>query len=125
MTDVAYLCHNCGTVHEVETIRESLILDLRTAASYELSGHPGILGPRTRFLRWRMTKGLARALWPAHARRPRLTRGRRLVHDRPRPDLIAPSIAEPQQVAATRPGNPALASTRPTGPCSPYERPSR
>src|SRR5579862_9466806 len=21
MTDVAYLCHNCGTVHEVETIR--------------------------------------------------------------------------------------------------------
>jgi len=37
MTDVAYLCHNCGSVHEMESIRENLILDLRTAASYELS----------------------------------------------------------------------------------------
>jgi hypothetical protein len=37
-TDVAYLCNNCGSVHEVESIRENLILDLRTAASYELSG---------------------------------------------------------------------------------------
>jgi hypothetical protein len=28
MTDVAYLCHNCGSVHEVESVRENLILDL-------------------------------------------------------------------------------------------------
>jgi hypothetical protein len=37
MTDVAYLCHNCGSLHEVESIRENLILNLRAAASYQLS----------------------------------------------------------------------------------------
>jgi hypothetical protein len=63
MTDVAYLCHNCGSVHEVESIRENLILDLRTAASFQLSGHRGILDPRAHFHRWRMTWGLAQALW--------------------------------------------------------------
>ena len=125
MTDVAYLCHNCGTLHEVESIRESLILDLRTAASYELSGHRGILGPRTRFLRWRMTKSLARALWPAYSRRPRLTWGRRLVHDRPRPNLIAPSIAEPQQVAATCPGKAGFCQYAADWPVLLFERPSR
>lgn len=62
MTDVAYLCHNCGSVHEVESIRETLILNLRAAASYELSRQRGILKPRARFLRWRMTRRLAQAL---------------------------------------------------------------
>lgn len=65
MTDVGYLCHNCGSVHEVESIRENLILDLHPAASYELSGQLGMLDPRTRLRRWRMTRGLARALWPS------------------------------------------------------------
>jgi hypothetical protein len=64
MTDVAYRCHNCGRVHEVESIRENLLLDLRTAASYRLSVRRGVLDPRDRFLRWRMNWGLARALWP-------------------------------------------------------------
>ena len=102
MTDVAYLCHNCGTVHEVESIRESLILDLRTAASHELSGHRGILGPRTRFPRWRMTKGLARALWPAYSHHPRLTWGRRLAQTtgRARPDR--PVHCRAAMVAAMR-----------------------
>lgn len=72
MTDVAYLCHNCGSVHEVESIRENLILDLHPAASYELSGRRGKPGPHDRLLRWRMTWGLARALWPS----PRLAQGR-------------------------------------------------
>jgi hypothetical protein len=72
MTDVAYQCHNCGSLHEVELIRENLILDLRTAASYELSGQRGMLGPRARFLRWRMTRGLARALWPGYPHHPPL-----------------------------------------------------
>ena len=89
MTDVAYLCHNCGSVHGVESIRENLILDLRTAASYEPSGHRGMLGPRARVLRWRMTWGLARALWPEYPRHPWLAWGRRLqqepVSDRPVP----------------------------------------
>lgn len=78
MTDVAYLCHNCGSVHEVESIRENLILDLRTAASYE-SGQRDIPGPRTRLLRWRMSWGLARALWPEYSRHPWLAWGRWLV----------------------------------------------
>ena len=63
MTDVAYVCHNCGSVHEVESIRQNLILDVRAAVSYELSGPHHILNPRAHFLRWRMTRGLARALW--------------------------------------------------------------
>ena len=79
MTDVAYLCHNCGSVHEVESIRENLILDLRAAASYELSGNPGMLHPFTRFRRWRMARGLALALWPEFSHHPRLSWGRRLV----------------------------------------------
>jgi hypothetical protein len=79
MTDVAYLCNNCGSVHEVESIRENLILDLRTAASYELSGRRGMLDPRTRFLRWRMTRSLTQALWPGYSHRPYLAAARRLV----------------------------------------------
>lgn len=77
MTDVAYLCHNCGRVHELESIRENLTLDLRTAASCEPSGQRGLLGPRARFLRWRMTRGLAQALWPAYSDHARLARGLR------------------------------------------------
>jgi hypothetical protein len=113
MTDVAYLCNNCGSVHEVESIRENLILDLRTAASYELSGHRGMLDPRTRFLRWRMIRGLAQALWPRYSRYPRLAQGRRLVHGRSAPASDRPV---PCRAAASgndaRAGNPALAGTR-------------
>ena len=79
MTDVAYLCHNCGSVHEVESIRQSLILDLRSAASYELSGHRGMLDPATRLLRWRMARGLATALWPGSPHYPRVAWVARLV----------------------------------------------
>ncbi len=83
MTDVAYLCHNCGSVHELESIRENLTLDLRTAASCEPSGQRGLLGPRARFLRWRMTRGLARALWPDYSEHPPLARSLRLVLGQP------------------------------------------
>jgi len=85
MTDVAYLCHNCGSVHEVESIRENLILDLRAAASYGLSGQRGMLNSRARFLRWRMAWGLAQALWPGHSHHPRLAWARRLVQRPPAP----------------------------------------
>jgi len=59
-------------VHEVESIRENLILDLNTAASYERSGHRGTLDLRMPFLRWRMALGLAKALWPGSSHRRRL-----------------------------------------------------
>jgi hypothetical protein len=84
MTDVAYLCHNCGSVHEVESIRENLILDLRTAASYE-SGQHGMLKPRARLLRWRMTWGLVQALWPGYSHHPRQPWGRRMIQGPPEP----------------------------------------
>ena len=110
MTDIAYLCHNCGSVHEVESIRENLILDLRAAARYELSGHRGMLGPRARFLRWRMTWDLARALWPDQ---PQLALGSRRVQgqaarvsDRPVPWRAASGASD------VRAANPALAGTR-------------
>ena len=83
MTDVAYLCHNCGSVHEVESVRENLILDRRAARSYQLSGQRGLLDPRARFLRWRMTWRLAQALWPGYSHHPRLAQGRRLVRGPP------------------------------------------
>ncbi len=66
MTDIAYRCHDCGSVHEVASIRENLLLDLRTAASYELSGRRGMVDARERFRRWRMTHGIIRALWPEY-----------------------------------------------------------
>lgn len=79
MTDVAYQCHNCGSVHEVESIRQNLILDLRAAGSYELCELHRMLNPRARFLRWRMTRGLAQVLWPRYSHDPRLAWGRRLA----------------------------------------------
>jgi hypothetical protein len=84
MTDVAYLCHNCGSVHEVESIRENLMLDLRAAASYGPSGQRGMTDPRARFLRWRMAWGLAQALWPRYSHRRCLAWARRLVQGPPR-----------------------------------------
>jgi hypothetical protein len=113
MTDVAYLCHNCGSVHEVESIRENLILDLRAAASYELSGQRGILGPRARFLRWRMTRGLARALWPGYPHHPPLARRVRLLQPQPAavPDRPVPCRAATGGGDA-RAGHPAFAGTR-------------
>jgi hypothetical protein len=35
MTDVVYLCHNCGRVHRVELDPENLILDLCAALRYQ------------------------------------------------------------------------------------------
>jgi hypothetical protein len=112
MTDVAFLCHNCGSVHEVESIRENLILDLRTAASYEPSGRGGVRGSRARLLRWRMTMGLARALWPGYPHRRAVAWGRQPVQGRPAP---VPDRLGPYRAAAgagdARAGDPALAGT--------------
>lgn len=85
MTVVAYLCDNCGSVHDVEPVRENLILDLGTAGSYELSGQSGMLDPHARFLRRRMFRGLAWALWPGHSHHPCPAWGRRRVQGPPAP----------------------------------------
>jgi hypothetical protein len=85
MTDLAYLGDNCGSLPEVESVRENLILDLCTAGSYELSGQPGMLDPRVRFLRRRMFRGLAWALWPGYSHQPCPARGRRRVQGPPAP----------------------------------------
>jgi hypothetical protein len=99
MTDVAYLCSNCGSVHEVESIRHNLILDLRTAASYELSGHRRMLHPSTRFLRWRVTRGLARALWPVDA--PPVSHVPAQLADAQQ-DRGCPRLVEPAQAQAAQ-----------------------
>ena len=97
MTDVAYLRDNCGSVHEVEPVRENLILNVCTAGSYELSGQPGMLDPRTRFLRRRMFRNLTWALWPGYSHHPCPARGRRRVLGAPAPvsDRRVPCRAVP------------------------------
>jgi hypothetical protein len=116
MTDVAYQCHNCGSVHEAESIRENLILDLRAAASYGLSGQRGMLDPRPRFLRWRMTRGLAQALWPGYSHHPRLSWAGRLVQ---RPPAPVPDRRVPCRATTDgsdgRASSPALAGTNGRG----------
>jgi hypothetical protein len=125
MTDVAYQCPYCGSVNEVESIRQNLILDLRSAASYELSGRHRILNSRARFLRWRVTRGLAEALWPRYSHHPpRLAWGRRLaprppapLSDRPVPSRVATGGSNAAPVTRLQPVHvadlPVSASTAP------------
>jgi hypothetical protein len=63
MTDIVCLCHNCRSVHDAESIQESLILDARDC---QLPTVPAPWHQRSpqRFLRWRTTWGLAQVLWP-------------------------------------------------------------
>lgn len=105
MTDVAYLCGNCGSVHEVKSVRENLILDLCTAGSYEVSGQPGLLDPRARLPRRRMFRGLAWALWPGHSHHPCPAWGRRRVRGPP-----APVFDRPVPCRAATGGNDARAA---------------
>jgi len=66
MTDIAYQCHHCGSVHEAESIRQNLYLNQRPIASYEASGRGSMTESREFVLRWRITKHMARALWPRY-----------------------------------------------------------
>jgi hypothetical protein len=104
MTEVAYLCHNCGSVHEVESIRENLILDPRTAASYEQSRQRGMLAPRARFRRWCMTRGLAQALWPGRSHHPGLAQGARLARGPAGPASDRRPVPAGQQLVAAMRG---------------------
>jgi hypothetical protein len=69
MKDIAYRCHHCGSVHEVESIRENLYLNQRPIASFTLPQPRGL----PVVLRWRIAQDIARALWP---RRDRLAERR-------------------------------------------------
>jgi len=58
MTDIAYRCHNCGSVHEAESIRQNLVLDRQALASYEDLGRV-----RRVLARRRAVQRITRALW--------------------------------------------------------------
>lgn len=64
MADISYRCHNCGSVHEVEAIRENLYLDQRSIASYAV----GRLQTYSAIPRLLLARRLATALWPPHPR---------------------------------------------------------
>jgi hypothetical protein len=64
MTDIAYRCHHCGSMHEVESIRENLYLNQRPIASFAIPEPHGL----PVILRWRIAQDIARALWPRRSR---------------------------------------------------------
>jgi len=59
-SDVYYRCHNCGQVHEAESIRRNLYLTQRAIGDVQALGR-GRLGRR--LLRRRVTRSLMRSLW--------------------------------------------------------------
>jgi hypothetical protein len=67
MADITYRCHHCGSVHEVEAIRENLFLDQRSIASYAV----GRLQHYSALPRLLLARRLAAALWPRNPRRAR------------------------------------------------------
>lgn len=64
MTDIAYLSHKRGGVHDMESYPGEP--DSRPARDCQLRTVPAPWQPRSprRFLRWRMTRGFAQAPWP-------------------------------------------------------------
>ena len=69
MADITYRCHHCGSVHEVEAIRENLYLDQRSIGSYAV----GRLQSYSALPRFLLARRLAAALWPRYPRRARLS----------------------------------------------------
>jgi hypothetical protein len=65
VADISYRCHHCGSVHEVESIRENLYLDRRTIASYS---QPRRLLDFRGMARWLLARRIAGALWPRYRR---------------------------------------------------------
>jgi len=67
MADISYRCHSCGSVHEVESIRENLYVDQRSVASYgSFFRHPS--RDYRAMARWRLARGISAALWPRYRR---------------------------------------------------------
>ena len=66
MTDISYHCHHCGSVHELESIRDNLYLNRRSVSSYANPLQPS-LGHRA-MLRLKLAMGIAKALFPRYPR---------------------------------------------------------
>ena len=67
MADISYRCHHCGSIHEVESIRENLYLNQRSIDSYVLPRRRR-LGDSRGLLRWLLARQIAGALWPRYPR---------------------------------------------------------
>jgi len=67
MADISYHCHHCGSVHEVESIRENLYVNQRSIASYAYRWRHHA-GPGAGIARWRIARDIAKALWPRYPR---------------------------------------------------------
>ena len=67
MADISYRCHHCGSIHEVESIRENLYLNQRSIDSYVLPRRRR-LGDSRGLLRWLLGRRIAGALWPRYPR---------------------------------------------------------
>jgi hypothetical protein len=66
MADISYHCHHCGSVHELESIRDNLYLNQRSVASY--ASPPELPASHRAALRLRLALGIARALFPRYPR---------------------------------------------------------
>lgn len=67
MADISYHCHHCGSVHELESIRDNLYLNRRSVASYAFPSQLPA-GHRVGVLRLRLAMGIAKALLPRYPR---------------------------------------------------------
>lgn len=67
MADISYHCHHCGSVHELESIRDNLYLNRRSVASYAFPLQVPV-GHRAGVLRLRLAMGIAKALFPRYPR---------------------------------------------------------
>ena len=70
MADISYRCHHCGSIHEVESIRENLYVNQRSVASYAVPWQRRI-GDFRGMARWLLARRIAGALWPRYPRGPR------------------------------------------------------
>jgi hypothetical protein len=67
MADMSYRCHHCGSIHEIESIRENLYVNQRSVASYALPWRRGRADFRG-MARWLLARRIAMALWPRYPR---------------------------------------------------------
>ena len=62
VNDIYYRCHNCGSVHEIEAIRQNLFYNGRPAGDIRAARRGGLPRP-CGWPRRGITRALMRALW--------------------------------------------------------------